>query len=110
MRHEALVNENWSVGVLFAAKACFQVITNLYIGPLTNKIGYTIPMFAGFIIIFCSSLRECAESAFLFPHLLRSVRIRGVVFCFIYCESAARCRLVLHIRFRNGHVSAEISR
>ena len=50
-RHSALVNENVKVGIMFASKAVVQLFTNPIIGPLTNKIGYTIPMFTGFVIL-----------------------------------------------------------
>uniref|UniRef100_A0A667X6N0 Solute carrier family 18 member 2 n=1 Tax=Myripristis murdjan TaxID=586833 RepID=A0A667X6N0_9TELE len=47
-----LDHENVKVGVLLASKAAVQLITNPFIGPLTNRIGYHIPMFAGFCIMF----------------------------------------------------------
>ncbi|OXB63439.1 hypothetical protein ASZ78_005188 [Callipepla squamata] len=75
-----LLNENVQVGLLFASKATVQLITNPFIGPLTNrvtqlmsimrfqtvllsganmapKIGYQIPLFAGFCIMFVSTIR-----------------------------------------------------
>ena len=36
-RHEDIVNENVAVGLMFASKAIMQLITNPFIGPLTNK-------------------------------------------------------------------------
>ncbi|KTG42846.1 hypothetical protein cypCar_00005848 [Cyprinus carpio] len=53
---DQLLNENVKVGLLFASKATVQLITNPFIGPLTNRIGYQIPMFAGFCIMFVSTL------------------------------------------------------
>merc|ERR550519_199965 len=41
---------------MFASKAVVQLITNPFIGPLTNRIGYSIPMFMGFVIMFFSTL------------------------------------------------------
>lgn len=55
-KHRELVRENVEVGVMFASKAVVQLITNPFIGPLTNRIGYSIPMFCGFIIMFLSTL------------------------------------------------------
>jgi len=55
-KHKELVHENVEVGVMFASKAVVQLIANPFVGPLTNKIGYSIPMFMGFIIMFLSTL------------------------------------------------------
>uniref|UniRef100_A0A674I0C1 Solute carrier family 18 member A1 n=1 Tax=Terrapene triunguis TaxID=2587831 RepID=A0A674I0C1_9SAUR len=51
-----LMEENVRVGLLFASKALMQLIINPFVGPLTNRIGYHIPMFAGFIIMFLSTV------------------------------------------------------
>lgn len=56
LKHLELVEENVEVGVMFASKAAVQLITNPFIGPLTNRIGYSIPMFAGFVIMFLSTI------------------------------------------------------
>uniref|UniRef100_A0A3B4G498 Solute carrier family 18 member A1 n=1 Tax=Pundamilia nyererei TaxID=303518 RepID=A0A3B4G498_9CICH len=50
-----LEEENVRVGLLFASKAIIQLLVNPFVGPLTN-IGYHIPMFAGFIIMFVSTI------------------------------------------------------
>lgn len=55
-KHAELMHETVEVGVMFASKAVVQLITNPFIGPLTNRIGYSIPMFMGFIIMFLSTL------------------------------------------------------
>merc|ERR1712079_147021 len=55
-RHDELVQENIEVGVMFASKAVVQLITNPFVGPLTNRIGYSIPMFMGFVIMFLSTV------------------------------------------------------
>ena len=75
------------VGLMFASKPVVQLIANPFIGPLTNRyfiskkinyldihvrnklaknvfntfnrIGYSIPMFAGFIIMFISTISTC---------------------------------------------------
>lgn len=36
-RHAELANENVRVGLMFASKAIIQLITNPFIGPLTNR-------------------------------------------------------------------------
>jgi len=55
-KHKELVEENMEVGVMFASKAFVQLIANPFVGPLTNKIGYSVPMFCGFIIMFFSTV------------------------------------------------------
>merc|ERR1719336_1249080 len=55
-KHKELVEENIEVGVMFASKAVVQLIANPFVGPLTNRIGYEVPMFCGFIIMFLSTI------------------------------------------------------
>lgn len=55
-RHKELVEETVEVGVMFASKAFVQLLANPIVGPLTNKIGYSIPMFTGFVIMFLSTI------------------------------------------------------
>ena len=57
------------VGVMFASKAFVQLIANPFVGPLTNKIGYSVPMFCGFVIMFFSTLRKTKEKS-IFSFLL----------------------------------------
>ncbi|XP_011302574.1 synaptic vesicular amine transporter [Fopius arisanus] len=56
IRHKELLEETVAVGMMFASKAFVQLLTNPIVGPLTHKIGYSIPMFTGFIIMFLSTL------------------------------------------------------
>ncbi|XP_053489811.1 synaptic vesicular amine transporter [Ictalurus furcatus] len=69
-----LLNENVKVGLLFASKATVQLITNPIIGPLTNKIGYQIPMFAGFCIMFLSTIMFAFSSSYGLLFLARSLQ------------------------------------
>ncbi|GJQ77093.1 hypothetical protein Trydic_g23664 [Trypoxylus dichotomus] len=55
-RHKDLVGETVQVGMMLASKAFVQLVANPFVGPLTHKIGYSIPMFAGFIIMFLSTI------------------------------------------------------
>ncbi|CAG7828620.1 unnamed protein product [Allacma fusca] len=55
-KHDELVDENGLVGIMFASKAFVQLMTNPFIGPLTNRVGYSIPMFTGFVIMFISTI------------------------------------------------------
>uniref|UniRef100_F1L347 Synaptic vesicular amine transporter n=1 Tax=Ascaris suum TaxID=6253 RepID=F1L347_ASCSU len=63
-RHETLAEENVHVGLMFGSKALVQLVTNPWIGPLTNKIGYTIPMFGGFCIMFLSTVMFAFGTSF----------------------------------------------
>lgn len=56
LRHRLLVSENAEVGIMFASKPIVQALTNLAVGPLTNKIGYSWPLFAGLILLFLSTM------------------------------------------------------
>ncbi|KAL5022481.1 hypothetical protein ScPMuIL_001636 [Solemya velum] len=55
-RHAELANENVRVGLMFASKAIVQLLANPFIGPLTNRIGYSIPMFTGFFVMMVSTI------------------------------------------------------
>jgi len=37
-RHRDIVNENIVVGLMFASKAILQLITNPFVGPITNRL------------------------------------------------------------------------
>lgn len=41
MRHAELADENVKVGLLFASKAIVQLLTNPFIGPVTNRFVYS---------------------------------------------------------------------
>ncbi|KAJ8418296.1 hypothetical protein AAFF_G00140050 [Aldrovandia affinis] len=69
-----LLNENVRVGLLFASKATVQLITNPFIGPLTNRIGYQIPMFAGFCIMFLSTIMFAFSKSYTLLFLARSLQ------------------------------------
>ncbi|KAM7537580.1 hypothetical protein Aperf_G00000069740 [Anoplocephala perfoliata] len=56
MRQSHMERENFQVGMLFASKSIVQLIVNPFVGPLTNRIGYSIPMFTGFLIMFTSTI------------------------------------------------------
>jgi len=36
-RHRDIMNENMVVGMMFASKAILQLITNPFVGPITNR-------------------------------------------------------------------------
>ncbi|KAG9465917.1 hypothetical protein GDO78_017530 [Eleutherodactylus coqui] len=69
-----LLNENVKVGLLFASKATVQLLTNPFIGPLTNRIGYQIPMFAGFCIMFLSTIMFAFSGTYTLLFIARSMQ------------------------------------
>uniref|UniRef100_A0A8C5LIF9 Solute carrier family 18 (vesicular monoamine), member 2 n=1 Tax=Jaculus jaculus TaxID=51337 RepID=A0A8C5LIF9_JACJA len=69
-----LLNENVQVGLLFASKATVQLLTNPVTGLLTNRIGYPIPMFAGFCIMFISTIMFAFSSSYAFLLIARSLQ------------------------------------
>ncbi|XP_040293647.1 synaptic vesicular amine transporter [Bufo bufo] len=69
-----LLNENVKVGLLFASKATIQLLTNPFIGPLTNRIGYQIPMFAGFCIMFLSTIMFAFSGTYTLLFIARSLQ------------------------------------
>uniref|UniRef100_A0A673BAR4 Solute carrier family 18 member 2 n=1 Tax=Sphaeramia orbicularis TaxID=375764 RepID=A0A673BAR4_9TELE len=60
------------LGMLFASKAAVQVITNPFIGPLMNR--YQIPIFAGFCIMFMSTIMFAFSSSYTLLFLARSLQ------------------------------------
>ena len=62
------------VGLLFASKPIVQLVANPFIGPLTNRIGYSIPMFIGFIIMFLSTITFAFGSSYYMLFVARAVQ------------------------------------
>ncbi|XP_057362365.1 synaptic vesicular amine transporter isoform X3 [Manis pentadactyla] len=83
-----LLNENVQVGLLFASKATVQLLTNPFIGLLTNRIGYPIPMFTGFCIMFISTIMFAFSSSYAFLLIARSLQGIGSS-----CSSVAAIQL-----------------
>ncbi|XP_003741757.3 synaptic vesicular amine transporter [Galendromus occidentalis] len=76
LRHRLLENENVEVGLLFASKPVVQAMVNPLVGEITNRIGYTVPMFAGFVIMFLSTLVFAAGASYgtlFFARILQGV-------------------------------------
>ncbi|ESO01685.1 hypothetical protein HELRODRAFT_81550 [Helobdella robusta] len=70
-------DENVAVGVLFASKAMVQLIANPIIGPITNRIGYSIPLLAGFIIMFASTITFAFGSSYSVLFIARAIQGLG---------------------------------
>ncbi|KAH0507264.1 Chromaffin granule amine transporter [Microtus ochrogaster] len=77
---EYLEEENVRVGVLFASKALMQLLVNPFVGPLTNRIGYHIPMFAGFMIMFLSTLMFAFSGTYALLFVARTLQGIGSSF------------------------------
>uniref|UniRef100_A0A2K6QZ41 Solute carrier family 18 member A1 n=1 Tax=Rhinopithecus roxellana TaxID=61622 RepID=A0A2K6QZ41_RHIRO len=77
---EFLEEENTRVGVLFASKAVMQLLVNPFVGPLTNRIGYHIPMFAGFIIMFLSTVMFAFSGTYTLLFVARTLQGIGSSF------------------------------
>ncbi|XP_078524201.1 chromaffin granule amine transporter [Lissotriton helveticus] len=75
-----LKDENMRVGLLFASKALMQLLMNPFVGPLTNRIGYHIPMFAGFVIMFLSTLMFAFSGTYTLLFLARMLQGIGSSF------------------------------
>ncbi|KAH0623193.1 hypothetical protein JD844_031247 [Phrynosoma platyrhinos] len=71
---EILTKENVRVGLLFASKALMQLIANPFVGPLTNRIGYHIPMFLGFVIMFLSTLLFALSTTYTLLFIARAMQ------------------------------------
>uniref|UniRef100_A0A8C6D9S8 Solute carrier family 18 member A1 n=1 Tax=Moschus moschiferus TaxID=68415 RepID=A0A8C6D9S8_MOSMO len=77
---EFLKEENIRVGVLFASKALMQLLVNPFVGPLTNRIGYHIPMFAGFVIMFISTVMFAFSGTYTLLFVARTLQGIGSSF------------------------------
>ncbi|XP_046809718.1 synaptic vesicular amine transporter isoform X1 [Lucilia cuprina] len=73
-RHQELVGETVEVGLLFASKAFVQLLVNPIVGPLTHRIGYSIPMFAGFVIMFVSTIIFAFGRSYLVLFIARALQ------------------------------------
>ncbi|XP_023570412.1 chromaffin granule amine transporter isoform X2 [Octodon degus] len=77
---EFLEEENIRVGVLFASKALMQLLVNPFVGPLTNRVGYHIPMFAGFVIMFLSTIMFAFSGTYSLLFVARTLQGIGSSF------------------------------
>ncbi|XP_062238042.1 chromaffin granule amine transporter [Platichthys flesus] len=75
-----LEEENVRVGLLMASKALVQLCVNPFVGPLTNRVGYHIPMFAGFFIMFVSTIMFAFSGTYALLFFARSLQGIGSSF------------------------------
>ncbi|CAF0998137.1 unnamed protein product [Adineta ricciae] len=69
-----LEKENEWVGIMFASKAFVQLLTNPFVGPLTNRIGYSVPMFVGFVIMIVSTLIFASSKSYTLLFIARAIQ------------------------------------
>ncbi|XP_033375286.1 chromaffin granule amine transporter [Parus major] len=77
---EFLAQENTRVGLLFASKALVQLLLNPWVGLLTNRIGYHIPMFLGFTIMFLSTIMFAFSGTYTLLFIARALQGVGSSF------------------------------
>ncbi|NWV58875.1 VMAT1 protein, partial [Malurus elegans] len=77
---EFLARENTRVGLLFASKALLQLLVNPCVGLLTNRIGYHIPMFVGFTILFFSTVMFAFSGTYTLLFIARALQGVGSSF------------------------------
>ncbi|NXT81036.1 VMAT1 protein, partial [Zapornia atra] len=77
---EFLAKENVRVGLLFASKALVQLVVNPSVGLLTNRIGYHIPMFIGFVIMFLSTVMFAFSGTYTLLFIARALQGIGSSF------------------------------
>uniref|UniRef100_A0A8B9GJR2 Solute carrier family 18 member A1 n=1 Tax=Amazona collaria TaxID=241587 RepID=A0A8B9GJR2_9PSIT len=77
---EFLAKENTRVGLLFASKALVQLTVNPAVGLLTNRIGYHIPMFIGFVTMFLSTVMFAFSGTYTLLLIARALQGIGSSF------------------------------
>ncbi|XP_065820835.1 synaptic vesicular amine transporter-like [Labrus bergylta] len=65
---------NIKVGLLLASKSTVQLFMNPFVGPLIDRIGYHLPMCAGFCITVLATILFAFSSSFILMLLARSVQ------------------------------------
>ncbi|OCT90117.1 chromaffin granule amine transporter [Xenopus laevis] len=76
----ALHSENVKVGLLFASKAIVQLLMNPLVGLITNRFGFDAPLFAGFVILFLSTLMFAFSGSYVLLVVARSIQGIGSSF------------------------------
>nr|AKN21539.1 slc18a-4 [Schmidtea mediterranea] len=72
-----LSTENMKIGLMFASKPVIQLLTNPIVGPITNRIGYSIPMFFGFLVLFISTMTFALAESYHLLFIARSLQGLG---------------------------------
>ncbi|XP_068204363.1 synaptic vesicular amine transporter-like [Palaemon carinicauda] len=69
-----IINENSWVGLLFSSKAFVQLIVNPFIGPLTSRIGYSLPLLVGTHNLIISALLFAYAESYTLLFIARSIQ------------------------------------
>ncbi|NWV45033.1 VMAT1 protein, partial [Daphoenositta chrysoptera] len=100
---EFLAQENTRVGLLFASKALVQLLVNPWVGLLTNRIGYHIPMFLGFTVMFLSTVMFAFSGTYALLFTARALQGVGSSFSSVAGGFAAPSRPA-----RSNHVPKQL--
>uniref|UniRef100_A0A1A9WIX8 Major facilitator superfamily (MFS) profile domain-containing protein n=1 Tax=Glossina brevipalpis TaxID=37001 RepID=A0A1A9WIX8_9MUSC len=79
--HKELIDVTMDVGYLLASKACVQLLANPIVGPLTHRIGYSIPMFVGYTVLIVSTLMFAFGRSYLALFIARAIQGIGSSCC-----------------------------
>ncbi|XP_042871828.1 synaptic vesicular amine transporter-like [Penaeus japonicus] len=69
-----IINENERVGLLFSSKAFVQLLVNPLVGPLTARVGYSLPLVAGTHILILSALMFAYAESYSLMFVARSLQ------------------------------------
>ncbi|CAJ0955325.1 unnamed protein product, partial [Mesorhabditis belari] len=76
-RHRLIESEGVTFSVLYGSKALVQLIANPLVGPLTNRIGYPLPLFLGFVIMTGSTVMFAFGESYTVLLLARALQGAG---------------------------------
>ncbi|XP_078484111.1 synaptic vesicular amine transporter-like [Ciona intestinalis] len=62
------------MGILLSAKPLVQVLANFAVGPITEKIGFDVPLLAGYTVMAASSLMFAFGKSFAFLLVARAIQ------------------------------------
>lgn len=71
------------IGALFASKAFVQIMVNPAAGHLTERVGYSIPLYSGFCVLFVSTLVYGFASGYWLLFVARAIQGLGSSFVLI---------------------------
>ncbi|CAK8686024.1 unnamed protein product [Clavelina lepadiformis] len=71
-----LATQGVKIALIFAVKPAVQVVTDLLVGPLIDRIGYSIPMFSGAVVLCLTAIGYALGQSY--PVLLASAAVQGI--------------------------------
>ncbi|CAJ0583276.1 unnamed protein product, partial [Mesorhabditis spiculigera] len=77
LRHQLIESEGVSFSILYGSKTFVQLWSNFLVGPLTNRIGYSMPLFIGFVIMTASTMMFAFGNSYIILLLARSLQGAG---------------------------------